>query len=256
MAWPYPMTVANAGGRPRINPPIDAASAARGRVIERLRRSAGLSQMELGNRFGTDQSYVSKLERGVTDPMSVALERGAALAEALGMSVAALIVELGFGAVSEMLDQLDESVTDDQTNVLDDGTVMTSYYDFAAASPDIYPGIEPYRVGRRPVDPEDTRTGFIPFLVRGESMIPTVNPGDVIVVDTTNTEVEDGLMYLLALPHDQVCVKRIVAVDGEWWLYSDNPDQRTFRPRRIPDGAIVRGRVRPTVYPPARRGVK
>jgi transcriptional regulator with XRE-family HTH domain len=37
-----------------------------------MRKARGLSQYELAERLGRDQSYVSKIERGMTVPMRVA----------------------------------------------------------------------------------------------------------------------------------------------------------------------------------------
>lgn len=54
------------------------------RVLLDARKSAGLTQSELGARVGTDKSYISRVERGITVPSVAMLYR---LAAAMGMQV-------------------------------------------------------------------------------------------------------------------------------------------------------------------------
>jgi transcriptional regulator with XRE-family HTH domain len=56
--------------------------------LKRLREGAGLTQMQLGNLVGVENSVVSRWERAERDPQ---LESIAALARALGVSAAALV---------------------------------------------------------------------------------------------------------------------------------------------------------------------
>lgn len=55
-------------GRPKKSAdPTEATR--RGRVIRELRDARGISQLRLAGELGmTDQSYISRLERGVVDP--------------------------------------------------------------------------------------------------------------------------------------------------------------------------------------------
>jgi transcriptional regulator with XRE-family HTH domain len=46
-----------------------------GRVICDLRRAAGISQEELGERAGIHRTYVSQLERGIKSPTIVILQK-------------------------------------------------------------------------------------------------------------------------------------------------------------------------------------
>jgi len=77
--------------------------------------------------------------------------------------------------------------------------------------------------------------GFTPsklFAVRvtGQSMQPRFSAGDIIVVNTEDTTPKDGLIYLVSY-EGEFTVKRMVRDAGEWWLTSDNPDQRRY-PRK------------------------
>jgi transcriptional regulator with XRE-family HTH domain len=62
-----------------------------GTNLQRLRREAGLTQMELGNRSNMQHSVISRYERGLRDPQ---LEAIAALAKALGVRAADLVEDI------------------------------------------------------------------------------------------------------------------------------------------------------------------
>lgn len=63
--------------------------------------------------------------------------------------------------------------------------------------------------------------------VAGESMIPSLHPGDLIVVNTAQTQPKQGIAFLVSF-EGEVVVKRLVRDDGQWWLTSDNQDQRRY----------------------------
>jgi len=55
-----------------------------GKMIEDVRKSAHLTQSELADRIGTNKSYISRVENGLTEPKVSTLYR---IASALGMTV-------------------------------------------------------------------------------------------------------------------------------------------------------------------------
>jgi len=79
--------------------------------------------------------------------------------------------------------------------------------------------------------------------VRGESMEPTFYAGDTVVLNTADKEPVDGAVFAINYEGEPV-VKRMMRDAGEWWLTSDNADQRRF-PRKICEGdrCIIIGRV-------------
>lgn len=79
--------------------------------------------------------------------------------------------------------------------------------------------------------------------VRGESMEPTFFAGDTAVLNTADKEPADGGVFAINYEGEPV-VKRMVRDAGQWWLASDNADQRRF-PRKLCEGerCIVIGRV-------------
>lgn len=88
-----------------------------------------------------------------------------------------------------------------------------------------------------------SRDALIAITVRGESMEPALYDGDVIVVNTTDKQLVSGSVYVVNYEGEAV-VKRMQRDAGQWWLTSDNFDQRKYH-RQLCKGAecIVIGRV-------------
>lgn len=79
--------------------------------------------------------------------------------------------------------------------------------------------------------------------VKGESMEPGLHHGDTIVVNTNDKKLVDGAVYVVNY-EGEVVVKRLLRDAGQWWLSSDNADQRKYH-RKQCKGAecIIIGRV-------------
>ncbi len=69
--------------------------------------------------------------------------------------------------------------------------------------------------------------------VSNGSMEPGLYHGDTVVVNTDSTAPKDGVVFAINYEGELV-VKRLVRDAGQWWLSSDNPDQRRY-PRKICD---------------------
>lgn len=65
------------------------------------------------------------------------------------------------------------------------------------------------------------------------SMEPGLYDGDTVVVNTAQTTARDGIVFAVNYEGELV-VKRLVRDAGQWWLSSDNPDQRRY-PRKVCD---------------------
>ncbi|MFC5550745.1 S24 family peptidase [Massilia aerilata] len=88
-----------------------------------------------------------------------------------------------------------------------------------------------------------SKDALVSTTVRGDSMEPALYDGDVIVVNTRDTQLVSGVVYVVNYEGEAV-VKRILRDAGQWWLTSDNADQRKYH-RQLCKGAecIVIGRV-------------
>lgn len=109
--------------------------------------------------------------------------------------------------------------------------------------PDIYDGdtisLRKNWVDRKGLNP----TALIAMTVTGDSMEPNLYEGDVVVIDTSDKTMRDGLVYAFNYDGESV-IKRLVKERGDWWLFSDNVDQARHRPKGCRSGDCgVIGRV-------------
>jgi phage repressor protein C with HTH and peptisase S24 domain len=86
------------------------------------------------------------------------------------------------------------------------------------------------------------RSKLISIVVRGESMETTLYEGDLVVVNTADQKLVDGAVYAINYEGDPV-VKRLTRDAGQWWLTSDNPDQRRYYRRTCDESTKIIGRV-------------
>lgn len=79
--------------------------------------------------------------------------------------------------------------------------------------------------------------------VRGESMEPKLSAGDTVIIDTADIRPVDGGVFAVNYEGEAV-IKRMSRDAGDWWLTSDNPDQRRYH-RKICRGGdcIIIGRA-------------
>ncbi|MYM81121.1 hypothetical protein GTP44_04000 [Duganella sp. FT50W] len=109
--------------------------------------------------------------------------------------------------------------------------------------PDIYDGdtisLRKNWVDRKGIHPST----LLALTVAGDSMEPNLYEGDVVVIDTADKVMKDGAVYAFNYDGESV-IKRLVKERGDWWLFSDNPDQARHRPKgcRSGDCGII-GRV-------------
>jgi phage repressor protein C with HTH and peptisase S24 domain len=84
---------------------------------------------------------------------------------------------------------------------------------------------------------------LIAILVKGESMEPSLHEDDIVIINTLDKKLVDGAVYAFNYEGEAV-VKRLSRDAGQWWLTSDNPDQRKYH-RKLCQGnvCLVIGRV-------------
>lgn len=78
--------------------------------------------------------------------------------------------------------------------------------------------------------------------VSGSSMEPSLWDGDLVVINTADTNPHDGEAFAINYEGELV-IKRMRRDAGEWWATSDNSDQRRFAPKRCTEDVVVMGRV-------------
>jgi len=80
------------------------------------------------------------------------------------------------------------------------------------------------------------KESLLSIVVRGDSMEPGLHDGDTIVVNTADKQLMSGAVYVVNYEGEAV-VKRLLRDAGQWWLTSDNPDQKKYH-RQLCKGAI------------------
>lgn len=207
-------------------------------IAERLRfarRRCGINQQQLEELSGVKQPVISKLERG-----GILKTTGlVALAKALDCSPQWL--ETGEDLPGEENGQRPKGAP--RLINLDENP---DYPAIRRVSLKAQAGVSGYAVdymnddGPPIVFRKDwyTAHGYKPekmmaLRVSGESMVPSLYAGDLIVINSIQTEPKDGIVFV-CIYEGEIVVKRLFREAGQWWLSSDNQDQRRY-PRKICD---------------------
>lgn len=87
------------------------------------------------------------------------------------------------------------------------------------------------------------KRGFKPYnlivlRIAGLSMIDKLWPDDRVVVNTADTEPQDGEVYAINYEGESV-IKRLKRDQGRWWLSSDNPDKTRFPDKQWSDDSCI-----------------
>lgn len=78
--------------------------------------------------------------------------------------------------------------------------------------------------------------------VANGSMEPGLFDGDTVVVNTAAKDPKDGVVFAVNYEGELV-IKRIVRDMGQWWLCSDNPDQRRYARKVCDEHCVIIGEI-------------
>ncbi|UOD28755.1 helix-turn-helix transcriptional regulator [Massilia violaceinigra] len=209
-----------------------------------------MTQIALSEKSGLKQSTLSDLERG----KSAGTTHLAQVAQALGVN--ALWLETGRGgrdsvsAPSAALDLLPGAMPvivgdDDEDSVkipmvtLHLQAGMTGFQTENDRRGGGSCNVPKRFIAEQRLDP----ARLIAIHVRGDSMEGSLYDNDLVVINTADTKPVDGVVFAVNYEGEAV-VKRMARDAGDWWLNSDNLDQRKY-PRKIcrGDACIVIGRI-------------
>lgn len=222
-----------------------------GTRIKQLRKEAKLSQIELAEKVGLKQSTISDLEVG----KSTGTTYLAQIAQVLGVN--ALWLETGKGGrdgraeAASAYDLLPGAVGVHAAELDDDGHVQIPMVTLRLQAGVTGFQTEPDRrdggtfgVRKRVITQQRLAPqNLVAIPIRGESMEPALYDGDIVVIDTADKRLVDGVVFAVNYEGEAV-VKRLSRDAGDWWLMSDNIDQRKYH-RKICRGeaCIIVGRV-------------
>jgi len=200
------------------------------------RKERGLTQEQLSENAGVAQSDISKLERGDSQKTTNLIR----LAKALACNPEWL--DTGDG--DSWLD-----APDHQSNLWGAPIDLDNNPEYPAIRRvrfKLSAGASGYGVEYREDESSPivfqrdwyASKGFKPgklFAVRvtNHSMEPKYHDGDTVVVNTESKAPKDGIAFAVNYEGELV-IKRLIRDAGQWWLSSDNPDQRKY-PRKVCD---------------------
>jgi len=217
---------------------LPTSEARRARLREWIDTRFGGSQSAFAIRAGVNQGELS----GLLKNKSFGEKRAASLEAAARMPPGYLV---------HPLDTHKPSVTAHQGDTEDGEYLAVPYKDVMAGMGDGYENSDhPETVGKIYFAYQFLRKllGFLPrpdrlVLVdgRGDSMMPTIQSGDTLLIDTGINYYERDGLYLINLGHG-VQIKRLVDRGHALFVCSDNPNP-AYEAFPLPEGALILGRA-------------
>lgn len=215
-----------------------------GTTIRQLRKERGLTLNQLAALIESDVGNLSRLERGVQGFSEAILKK---ISTALDVPVATFFS----GAIDTQGIELPGAVRVRAADQDDPDFIQIPMVKLRLSAGVTGFQTEPDRreggtLGMRRSWVE--RTGLNPatliaIQVRGDSMEPSLYEDDIVVLNTADKKLVDGAVFAVNYEGEAV-VKRLSRDAGEWWLTSDNVDQRKHH-RKVcrGDACIIIGRV-------------
>lgn len=190
-----------------------------GEKIKSQRKALGLTQTELGAKLGVQKNAVSKWECGRVD--DIPSSKIKAMAQLFGVQPSFLI--------DDAIDSLPSPTITEDTVTFPIVTSVAAHYDGVS--------IDESTTGEKIEVPRAYLKGrkaeeFCAMRVRGDSMFPAFQNGDVVLVLRQSTMNHSGEIGVISYGDDEMTIKRINYVDGEDWLELV-PLNNLYPPRRI-----------------------
>ena len=190
-----------------------------GEKIKSQRKALGLTQTELGAKLGVQKNAVSKWECGRVD--DIPSSKIKAMAQLFGVQPSFLI--------DDAIDSLPSPTITEDTVTFPVITSVAAHYDGVS--------IDESTTGEKIEVPRAYLKGrkaeeFCAMRVRGDSMFPAFQNGDVVLVLRQSTMNHSGEIGVISYGDDEMTIKRINYADGEDWLELV-PLNPAYPPRRI-----------------------
>lgn len=198
--------------------------------LKELRKGRGWNQQELADRLSISKSHVSEMEAGIKNPSTPLLERMS--------SVFAIPMRDLFGSATEAVIVTASTAA---------ATLISVYNVFASAGAGSLVGSE--QIVDRLAFPPDylrhitkTNLKFLQIIgVKGDSMYPTLKDDDIVMIDTSKTDLSYDGMFVFRDGGDALLVKRFNrgTTSETVMLVSDNKSLHPPVERRREDIDVV-----------------
>ena len=191
-------------------------------VLKAKRKELGLTLAQIAEKIGVTEATVQRWESG--NIKSLRHERIAKLADILGVTPAVLM-----GWDEPTAPTLPSPIITEDTVTFPVITSVAAHYDGVSidesAAGEKIEVRRAYLKGRKAED-------FCAMRVRGDSMYPAFQNGDIVLVLRQSTMNHSGEIGVISYGDDEMTIKRINYVDGEDWLKLV-PLNPAYPPRRI-----------------------
>lgn len=175
-----------------------------GRRIAQLREEKGLSQLEFAHKVNINNSVMNRIEKGIRPIRDDEL---IAISKCLGVSIDYLLGNAPAKAA--------------QPKTAGRGVRIPVLGRVVAGIP--IEAVEEI-LDYEEITPELAATGeFFALQVRGDSMLPKLEEGDVVIVKKQE-DVETGDIAIVLVNGDEATIKQVKKVNGGIMLYGFNPD--------------------------------
>lgn len=192
-----------------------------GQRVKEQREKRRLSQAALGKKLKVTQAAISEIERDITKSSKLLVP----MANLFGMNVNELITGIK--------PPENDSATDADNQPMLDSAYINPYdpqavYGKDISADDISMSL-PYSFSISAF----RDAGFPPFeflatmRADGMGMSPTIEDGQILIMNTLDTEPESSKIYLVCIDN-RLFLKRLVYTPAGWLLRSDNPDKLTY----------------------------
>ena len=195
-----------------------------GKIIKEFRFKHGLSQEDLGKVLGVSKQYISKVENG----------------KALLSNEKITFLESCYAVGLK------------SKNYIDDGCILVEHIGITPSCGkgqiiEEEPAIQPIKLGTNLISyymkcsaPEKLKA----FTASGDSMSPSIEDGDLLIVDTGRTNITHSGIFVFTVNNEWRCKRINLRLDGTLDIISDN---RAYPPENLkPDTdlqIIIKGRV-------------
>jgi phage repressor protein C with HTH and peptisase S24 domain len=213
-----------------------------GERLKSARIAASMSQTDLADVAGVSKQAISKIENNWTaSPATTTLEP---IARVLGVSLRWLLTGANIGLGPGLSSLLDADFASDWSDIK--GIRQAASLGDGAA-PDEYSETHKLKFRADSLRRKKLRPEKLAVLYgRGDSMSPTIEDGDAILFDTSDTKLQDDKVYIINYD-GQLLAKRLVQIGDVWCIASDNTTDPKWR-KPIPIDAVrgfqILGRVR------------
>ncbi len=200
------------------------------------RKELGLTQQEIADVFGIKSVNVSDWENGKTMPET---SRLSALARKLKLSISELLGE------SETQAYVSSAPSEDEFDLVPQLDLAAACGDGKFADHVVVKGGLAFKKTFMKQFGVSESTGRIIY-AQGQSMEPTIGDGRVVLINLSDTQPQDGRVFLICDQDGAMILKRLIREyepsiqQTVWKTRSDNPDKRQYPDKILPDDARVK----------------